>query len=215
MTASNNQTGANLDTSSFPLNFSPDARKGPIITPPPQPALTPEELRGDPTKEDTLELPVHPGIAEDESTDFNLLKELQRATNLPALPTEETLHLFETFVRVVRGEPSGQAAIELHNKNAEISQLKELLLEAQETIISLLNDRVLDRAKLSTLEAQVKLLPDLQSQANRAMGLAIRSEDVQKELESVRAEVERLRTSYMRNEQQQKKGFFGRLFGGK
>jgi hypothetical protein len=65
---------------------------------------------------------------------------------------------------------------------------------------------------MAKLEAEVKLLPDLQSQATRAMGLAIKSEDVAGELEQVRAEVERLRTSYMRAEQK-KKGFFGRLFG--
>jgi hypothetical protein len=199
MTASNNQLGGDLTGivgSEATMNFAPEARP----------------LRPEPTPEDTLELPVHPGIAEEEVPTNSLLKELQRATNLPRIPDEETLHLFETFVRVVRGEPNTESAFEIANKNAEIGQLKELLLEAQETIISLLNDRVLDRAKMSTLEAQVRLLPDLQSQANRAMGLAIRSEDVQQELESVRSEVERLRTSYMRTEQD-KKGFFARLFG--
>jgi hypothetical protein len=199
MTASNNQfgndTGFLLDQATF--NFAPSA---------------PEQLRPEPTAEDTLELPVHPGIPEDEISNELLLNELQRATNLPRIPDQETLHLFETFVRIVRNGPTMQDDEAIANKNAEIGQLKELLLEAQETIISLLNDRVLDRSKISTLESQAKLLPDLQSQANRAMGLAIRSEDVQQELDAVRSEVERLRTSYMRSEQK-KKGFLDRLFG--
>jgi len=196
MTASNN------------INFSPTSLPVADVStnacPPPQP-IEPE---------DTLELPVHPGIPEDEpiaSDEINLLKHLAQATSLPAVPHEEMLDLFEMFVRVVRGEPSTQAQLstELGNKNAEIGQLKELLLEAQETIIGLLNDRVLDRAKIAKLESEVRLLPDLQSQANRAMGLAMRAEDVQAELAHVRAEVERLRTSYMRSEQ----GWLGRLFG--
>lgn len=145
--------------------------------------------------------------------EFNLLRELQRATvpeegGVPAVSKDELAGLLEGFARSLRGE--GQRTdIVIADKNAEIGQLKELLLEAQETIIGLLNDRVYDRAKIARLESEVRVLPDLQSQASRAMGLAMRAEDVQKELAHVRAEVERLRTSYIKSEQ----GIFGRLFG--
>jgi hypothetical protein len=198
MTASNNDASNALSFDQQPsvLNFTPSGVS--------------EQRASEAKPEDTQELPVHPGIPVEETPSGNsdLLKELQRVANLPSVPSDEVLQLFETFVRVARNEPGGA---DLANKNAEIGQLKELLLEAQETIISLLNDRVLDRAKMAKLEAEVRLLPDLQSQATRAMGLAIKSEDVQGELETVRAEVERLRTSYMRTEH--KKGFFARLFG--
>lgn len=219
MTATNNEAGVHVphfDQKSV-LNFNPNGGHGVILTPPPQPAMTQSELQQRAvTPEDTQELPVHNGIADEPAPDNSaLLKELQRVANLPSVPNDEVLLLFETFIRIARNEPGAANGAELANKNAEIGQLKELLLEAQETIISLLNDRVLDRAKISKLEAEVKLLPDLQSQATRAMGLAIKSEDVQGELESVRTEIERLRTSYMRNESQKKKGFFARLFGGK
>jgi len=141
-----------------------------------------------------------------------LLKELQKATSEPdgseAVSKGELAVVLEGFARVLRGD-SGNHELAIADKTAENSQLKELLMEAQETIIGLLNDRVFDRAKIARLEAETRLMPDLQSQASRAMGLAMRSEDVQKELTYVRTEVERLRTSYIKSEQ----GFFSRLFG--
>jgi hypothetical protein len=48
-------------------------------------------------------------------------------------------------------------------KNAEIDELKTLLVEAQGTIITLLTDRVEDKAKLATFESQMRYLPDYQS----------------------------------------------------
>jgi hypothetical protein len=47
-------------------------------------------------------------------------------------------------------------------KNSEIDDLKTLLVEAQGTIITLLTDRVEDKAKLATLESQMRYLPDYQ-----------------------------------------------------
>lgn len=199
-----NNTG-NTDSAARSFNFNPIApganlgvEPQPIITPPP-PVNTEEE---DP-QAITGPLP-----------EFNLLRELQKATQTPdpdgtpPVSKQELAALLESFACVLRGDaPNGGAA--LADKTAEIGQLKELLLEAQETIIGLLNDRVFDRAKIAKLDAEVRLLPDLQSQANRAMGLASRSEDVQEELVQVKAEVERLRTSYMRSDH----GFLARLFG--
>jgi hypothetical protein len=122
---------------------------------------------------------------------------------------EELATILEGFAAVLRTDPK-ESVMTVAEHHSEVSQLKELLLEAQETIITLLNDRVFDRAKLARLECEVKLLPDLQAQAHRAMGLAMQSEEVQKELAHVRSEVERLRTSYMRAEQ--KEGWLSWLF---
>lgn len=122
----------------------------------------------------------------------------------------ELANVLEGFARVLRADPNHQS-VSLVDHMAEVAQLKALLMEAQETIINLLNDRVYDRAKLARLEAEVRFLPDLQAQANRAMNLAQHSEDVQNELAHVRAEVERLRTSYMRSEKSSS-GWFERLF---
>lgn len=182
----------NSTTPASSLNFEPDA-----------PSVAPaQEL---PPLNEEHPAPVAPA-------EFNLLKELQKVTSADeessAVSKGELAAVLEGFARVLRGD-FGATDGAIADKNAEIMQLKELLLEAQETIIGLLNDRVFDRAKISRLEAEVRLLPDLQSQASRAMGLAMRSEDVQKELIHVRSEVERLRTSYIKSD----KGIFGRIFG--
>lgn len=151
--------------------------------------------------------------------DLSVLKELQQATK-SELSTEalavskgDLAGILEGFARVLRGEGQ-RTEITAGDRSSEISQMKELLLEAQETIITLLNDRVFDRAKIARLEAEVRLLPDLQAQAHRAMGLAMRSEDFQKELSDVRSEMERLRASYVRSESVQiSQTFWDRMFG--
>ncbi len=138
-----------------------------------------------------------------------LMKELDRVNSpdLGAHPTgitkEDLAIALDGFARALRGE-SGETRIRLDDKSqAELAQMKDLLLEAQETIISLLNDRVVDRAKMARLESEVRVMPDMQSQANRAMGLALAAEEMQKELTCVKQEVERLRSSYMRVESTQ------------
>jgi hypothetical protein len=84
-------------------------------------------------------------------------------------------------------------------------------VEAQETIIQLLNDRVYDRAKIARLEAENRLLPDLQAQASRAMGLAVQSEDFARELNNVRTELERLRSLTIKDNQQENRSFLAKL----
>lgn len=148
--------------------------------------------------------------------ELNVLKQLQQATGtnpddgVPALSKDELAKILEGFAKVLRGDAQTINPVNMENI-AQLEQMKELLLDAQGTIIGLLNDRVFDRAKIARLEAEVRLMPDLQAQATRAMGLAMRSEEVQKELSHVKSEVERLRTSYVRSE----KGatWVDRLFG--
>ena len=47
------------------------------------------------------------------------------------------------------------------HKTLEVDELRCLLVEAQETIIRLLTDRVEDRAKIAQLETELKLLPGI------------------------------------------------------
>lgn len=156
--------------------------------------------------------PISPG------TYNNSVSELQRATAAAIsgatadVSKDELAVVLEGFARVLRGDTPASTDVRLVDHHAEVDELKELLLEAQETIIDLLNDRVFDRAKLAKLESEVRVLPDLQSQASRAMGLAIKTEEFQQELEQVRADVERLRTNYVRNEKSSS-GFMDWLLG--
>lgn len=93
-------------------------------------------------------------------------------------------------------------AISVDDKTAEVEELRCLLVEAQETIIRLLTERVEDRAKISALETELKLLPDLQSQADRALAVAMNTEDFRRELTKVKFELERVRLTRVRTELQ-------------
>jgi hypothetical protein len=61
-------------------------------------------------------------------------------------------------------EPGNQLQVDqlVENKYAEIDELKNMLVEAQNTIITLLTDRVEDKAKIASFEAQMRYLPDFQ-----------------------------------------------------
>jgi len=140
-----------------------------------------------------------------EAVDLALLKDLQQvvkaedAADAGTVSKDELATILEGFANVLRGDrPRSDLAV--IDRSAEVGQMKELLLEAQETIITLLNDRVYDRAKIAKLESEVRLMPDLQAQAHRALGMARRSEEFEEELVRVRGEVERLRAAYVRAE---------------
>jgi hypothetical protein len=129
------------------------------------------------------------------------------------LSKDDLANLLEGFASVLRGREA-QVISNPDEKDKEIVGLKELLMEAQETIITLLNDRVYDRSKIAKLEAEIRLLPDLQSQANRAMGLALAAEDVQSDLAEVKLAVEKLKAAQMRTEMVQwSKPWWRRLLG--
>ena len=194
-------------------------------TPDVEQSLTPNAVAAisfDPEKTDGFQHPIaeaaeaagageQPGAAEP----INVLQEVSKAAAGLAndaaanVSKAELAKILEGFAQVLRADPS-YSSVTYADHMGEITQLKALLLEAQETIINLLNDRVYDRAKLARLEAEVRFLPDLQAQANRAMNLAQHSESVQAELAHVRSEVERLRTSYMRTDKST--GWFGKIF---
>jgi hypothetical protein len=199
-----------LPNTASQLNFDPEATLTmPIESPQPQVLTTATVQVPAVSTDDNITPPTE--RASFGAADFAALKDATAAaltTTNANVSKEELALVLDGFARVLRGEVV-DADQELSDKAAENAQLRELLLEAQETIITLLNDRVFDRATIARLESEMKLLPDLQSQASRAMGIAMKSEDLEKELTQVKAEVERLRTSYIKSDQ----GWFRRWFG--
>lgn len=111
-------------------------------------------------------------------------------------------------MRLVKtGEPGadlsfapGREGFSIKDKTEETVELRCMLVQAQETIIRLLTDRVDDKAKIATLEAQMRLLPDLQQQADRALAVAVNQDDVKTELKSVKLEIERMKLAKIRTE---------------
>lgn len=63
-----------------------------------------------------------------------------------------------------------------------------------------------DRARIAGLEAQVNILPDLQAQADRAMLVAVRTEDYRSELTKMKFELDRFKLHRVRAEVEKKKG---------
>jgi hypothetical protein len=138
----------------------------------------------------------------------------------------DLVSLLEGFVRIIKtdeGETGGATGtgtgIELSrdrglminearvdDRPVEIDQLRGLVIEAQDTIIKLLTDRVEDRSRIATLEAQLNLLPDLQAQADRAMSVAVRTDEYRTELTKMKFELDRFRLFRVRVEAEQKKG---------
>ncbi|MBX9666288.1 MAG: hypothetical protein K2X93_01665 [Candidatus Obscuribacterales bacterium] len=123
--------------------------------------------------------------------------------------------LLEGFVKILRkdGDPSGKLNlakaqklmmqeevedIRVEDKTQELEEMRRLVIEAQETIIKLLTDRVEDRARIATLETELRLLPDLQEQADRAMAVAFKTEEFRSELHKVKFELERYRFASVR-----------------
>jgi hypothetical protein len=140
---------------------------------------------------------------------------------------KDLVALLEGFVKIIKtDEPSAATAIttttgtglelsrggaltneaRVDDRTVEIDQLRGLVMEAQDTIIKLLTDRVDDRSRIATLEAQLNLLPDLQAQADRAMSVAVRTEEYRTELTKMKFELDRFRLFRVRVEAEQKKG---------
>lgn len=101
----------------------------------------------------------------------------------------------------MQSPPSQQKfTVQVDDKTAEVEELRCLLVEAQQTIIRLLTERVEDRAKVSQLETQLRLLPDLQAQADRAIAVAMNTDDFRRDLTKVKFELERVRLAKVRSE---------------
>jgi hypothetical protein len=147
---------------------------------------------------------------------------------------KDLVQLLEGFVSILKTESGGELAIsdptsvtpqqlqinaQIDDRTAEIESLRNLVIEAQDTIIKLLTDRVEDRARIAGLETQVNILPDLQAQADRAMMVAVRTEEYRTEITKIKFELDRFRLFRVRSEVEKKKGtpwvrFQRWLFGG-
>ena len=125
----------------------------------------------------------------------------------------DLISLLEGFVGVLKGEGDLSAAsalakaapeelkftdVDVEDKTQELDEMRQLVVEAQDTIIKLLSDRVEDRARIATLETELKLLPDLQEQADRAMAVAFKTEEFRTELHRVKYELEQNRVANIR-----------------
>jgi len=121
----------------------------------------------------------------------------------------DLLNILEGFTRLLKrdGEPSFPLSedlryteVDIEDKTAELEDMRRLVIEAQETIIKLLTDRVEDRARIATLETELRLLPDLQEQADRAMAVAFKTEEFRTELHRVKFELEKNRIAAVRRD---------------
>jgi hypothetical protein len=132
----------------------------------------------------------------------------------------DLVRVLETFVNVIKEtqekqnshhanlpspldfDPGNREAVAemLASKNAEIDELKSLLVEAQGTIITLLTDRVDDKAKIATMESQLRYLPDYQRlhalpAAKPAPVADTDNEDLRADLTKVKAELQNIKNS--------------------
>ncbi len=143
----------------------------------------------------------------------------------------DLVNILEGFVRLLRKDGESQGRLNLartqqimsaadaskvqdiyvEDKTAELEEMRRLVIEAQETIIKLLTDRVEDRARIATLETELRLLPDLQDQADRAMAVAFRTEEFRSELHKVKFELERYRLANVRHSERGPKALFNRV----
>lgn len=104
-----------------------------------------------------------------------------------------SLPAVNTSAQIVAADEQQYAEASVVDKTAELEEMRKLVVEAQETIIKLLTDRVEDRARIATLETELRLLPDLQEQADRAMAVAFKTEDFRAELHKVKYELQAYR----------------------
>ncbi|HMX45324.1 MAG TPA: hypothetical protein PKC93_05195 [Candidatus Obscuribacter sp.] len=130
---------------------------------------------------------------------------------------KELVSLLEGFVSVLKADGEGQkeegrqykvelvqnrlVEAQVDDRTQEIESLRNLVIEAQDTIIKLLTDRVEDRSKIATLQTQVQLLPDLQAQADRAMAAAVKTEEYRSELTKIKFEMDRFKLFRVRLEE--------------
>ena len=159
---------------------------------------------------------LSPPEADEESEDESDTSSFVGATD--KVSRSDLISLLEGFVGILKrdGDINGGAAlnvlrgsqaeelkftdVDIEDKTAELEDMRRLVIEAQETIIKLLTDRVEDRAKIASLETELKLLPDLQEQADRAMAVAFKTEEFRSELHKVKYELERNRIASVRKD---------------
>ncbi len=122
---------------------------------------------------------------------------------------EKLVSVLENFVSLIKTESSsgeiGNVAnkvsvISFDDQASKIDNMKNLLLDAKETIINLLEERVQDKARIANLETQVKFYPDLQAQADLALTIAVSNSQTKLEITQVKCELEKFRLLRVRAE---------------
>lgn len=154
-----------------------------------------------------------------ENTGITAVKDL--VTGDDRVSKKDLVQLLEGFVSILKTDTPNLPAplnsgtstsvaiaqdVQVNDRTAEIESLRNLVIEAQDTIIKLLTDRVEDRARIAGLETQLNILPDLQAQADRAMMVAVKTEDYRSELTKIKFELDRFRLHRVRSEVEKKKG---------
>lgn len=115
----------------------------------------------------------------------------KEGADLPAPMNENKLDLTHPQLEEIR--------ILIEDRDHEIGELRRSLVEAQDTIIKLLTDRVEDRAKIASQDMELKLIPDLQEQADRAMRLAYKTDELRADMAKVKYEIDRNRIANVRS----------------
>jgi hypothetical protein len=108
----------------------------------------------------------------------------------------ELASVLEGFVRVLRGD-NAQAIKDA--QALELEELRKTLADAKDKIIVLLTEQGKDRAKIARMETELKFLPDLQSQADRALALVNGAGNLQEELIRLRVELNNAHLSRVRS----------------
>ncbi len=130
---------------------------------------------------------------------------------------EKLVSVLENFVSLIKTESSiGEvdnfankvSVISFDDQASKIDNMKNLLLDAKETIINLLEERVQDKARIASLESQVKFYPDLQAQADLALTVAVSNSQTKLEITQVKCELEKFRLLRVRAELDKAKASF-------
>ena len=164
-------------------------------------------VEGEPPEEEDTVGPQAPGTRLSRSLEMRasfyqtLLSYVQQFTK-PEINQEvsrafktELASLFESFGRVLRDETStapGQTTQEAEDLRKELSQTKD-------RIIVLLTERAEDQARIARLETELKFLPDLQAQADKALTLAESAGKFQDSLSEMRMHLNNAHIARMRN----------------
>lgn len=108
----------------------------------------------------------------------------------------ELSSVLEGFARVLRSDCSVPIS---EHEGAEVEELRRELVESKDKIITLLTDRAKDQVHIAKLETELKFLPELQAQADRALSLANDTGSLHEELTKVRFELNKAHLSRMRS----------------
>lgn len=182
------------------------------------PAIEPESFR----KEATAQ--AIKGLNEKEPAGETVVTSFSPSADDEMVSRAQLCQIFEQFIGQLKAETPGAVApvaqiespvtsvkvqpISVNDRTEEIDQLKSLLIEAQETIIKLLTDRVDDRSKIATLEMEMKYLPGPRLSSDDQARMVIEHEKLRSELVKVKLELEQLEKVHANFKLKQKKQSF-------